>query len=81
MGASVIVRNVVAGMVVGIVAVVYALSYAAVIFAGDLSAALPYGVAITLVTAVVVTGITSAFGTIPFGIAGPDIYSVLPLAV
>jgi len=77
---DVILRNLSAGLIVGIVAVIYAFSYAAVIFAGDLSYALPYGIAITLTTAVVVTAITSVFGTIPFGISGPDIYSTLPLA-
>lgn len=75
-----VLRDMIAGLIVGLVAVIYAFSYAAVIFAGDLSHALSYGIAVTLIAAVVVTGITSILGTIPFGISGPDIYSTLPLA-
>lgn len=73
-------RNVNAGLISGLITVTYALSYAAVIFAGELDPWLPYGIAMTLITAVVVTCITSMFGTISTGIAGPDIYSTLPLA-
>jgi hypothetical protein len=39
--AALVVRNVAAGLIVGVVAVTYAISYAAVIFAGDLAHALP----------------------------------------
>jgi sulfate permease, SulP family len=73
-------RNVAAGIVTSAVTVTYGFSYAAVIFAGELSFAFPYGVAMALITAMAAAIVTAVFGTIPFGIAGPDVYSAVPLA-
>jgi SulP family sulfate permease len=73
-------RNLGAGLVASILTVTYAFSYAAVMFAGELSFAFPYGVAMALITAAVAAILTATLGTIPFGIAGPDVYSAVPLA-
>lgn len=73
-------RNVVAGMITSTVTITYAFSYAAVIFPGDLSFAFSYGVGMALITAMTAAIVTAMFGSLPFGIAGPDVYSALPLA-
>ncbi|MCA0213248.1 MAG: cyclic nucleotide-binding domain-containing protein [Proteobacteria bacterium] len=60
------------GAVAGLVAVAYALSYAALLFAGPLHALLPLGLGLCLVNAMVGAFWLSWRSQLPFAIGGPD---------
>lgn len=65
-------REVAGGLIAGLVAVVYALSYAALLFAGPLHALLPVGIGLCLVNAVLGALWLAWRSELPFAIGGPD---------
>ena len=72
--------NIGAGLLSSVVMLCYALSYAALIFSGDLSAYLHSGVLVTLMCCVVVAPVIALSSSIRFSIGGPLIvWMVLPL--
>lgn len=73
--------NVSAGLVAGLVTLTYSISYAALIFAGDLAPYLPLGVSIALISTVILGASIACMSSLPFVIAGPDGNSAALLAV
>lgn len=65
-------REAAGGTVAGMVAVAYALSYAALLFAGPLHALLPLGLGLCLVNAMLGAFWLSWRSQLPFAIGGPD---------
>ena len=65
-------REAAGGAVAGMVAVAYALSYAALLFSGPLHALLPLGLGLCLVNAVLGAFWLSWRSQLPFAIGGPD---------
>lgn len=65
-------REAAGGLVAGLVAVVYALSYAALLFAGPLRALLPVGIGLCLVNAMLGAFWLAWRSELPFAIGGPD---------
>jgi len=65
-------RSVVSGVVVGLLSILFYLSYAALIFSGPLTPWLSYGMAATFVTGAVGGAAVSMFSSLPFAIGGPD---------
>ncbi|MGE0329434.1 MAG: SulP family inorganic anion transporter [Ramlibacter sp.] len=65
-------REAAGGAVAGMVAVAYALSYAALLFAGPLHALLPLGLGLCLVNAMIGAFWLSWRSQLPFAIGGPD---------
>jgi len=61
-----------AGLLSGIVTLTYSISYAALIFSGDLEQYLPHGIAIALISAVLVAVVVALGSSFPFALAGPD---------
>lgn len=64
--------NLFAGAVSGLVSVTYSLSFAALIFSGNLSSYLSIGIQSALVSAVLVAFVVACSSSFPFAIAGPD---------
>lgn len=64
--------NVSAGLVAGLVTLTYSISYAALIFSGDLSPYLPLGISSALTGAIVLGTVVALTSSLPFVIAGPD---------
>jgi SulP family sulfate permease len=64
--------NVSAGLVAGLVTLTYSISYAALIFSGDLSPYLPLGISSALTGAVILGIVVALASSLPFVIAGPD---------
>lgn len=60
-----------AGLILGLSAVIYAISYAALMFSGPLAPLLPYAITVTLITAAV-GGLYGLFSEEPTIVAGPD---------
>ncbi|RZM82535.1 SulP family inorganic anion transporter [Leptolyngbya iicbica] len=69
---QVLIPNVTAGLITGLLTLTYSVSYAALIFSGDLSPYLSIGVSSALVGAVVLALIVAWGSSLPFIIAGPD---------
>jgi SulP family sulfate permease len=65
-------RSVVSGVVVGLLSILFYLSYAALIFSGPLAPWLSYGMAATFVTGAIGGAAVSMFSSLPFAIGGPD---------
>jgi len=65
-------REVSGGLVTGAVAVVYAMSYAALLFPGALKSLLPYGIGLCLVSAMLGAFWLAWRSELPFAIGGPD---------
>lgn len=65
-------REAAGGVVAGMVAIAYALSYAALLFAGPLHALLPLGLGLCLVNALLGAGWLAWRSQLPFAIGGPD---------
>ncbi|MFB2975697.1 SulP family inorganic anion transporter [Microseira sp. BLCC-F43] len=61
-----------AGLVAGIFAVIYSVSFATLIFSGNISQYLPIGLGLTLFTSTVVSAIVALFSANPTAIAGPQ---------
>ena len=65
-------REVSGGLIAGAVAVVYAVSYAALLFPGSLRHLLPIGIGLCLINAVLGAFWLAWRSQLPFAIAGPD---------
>jgi SulP family sulfate permease len=65
-------RSVVSGVVVGLLSILFYLSYAALIFSGPLTPWLSYGMAATFITGAVGGAAVSMCSSLPFAIGGPD---------
>lgn len=79
MSTGVILRQTSAGLISGLSAVIYALSYGALLFAGPLSGLVGYAITVTLITAVI-GAIMGALSDGKSFIAGPDSNTVTVLA-
>lgn len=64
--------SITSGLVAGIFAVIYSVSFATLIFSGTLSEYLPIGLGLTLFTSTVVSAIVALFSANPTAIAGPQ---------
>lgn len=73
--------NLCAGLISGLVNITYSLSYAALIFPGELSQFLPFGITSTLITACLTGAIVAVRSSLPFIISGPDSNAAAILAV
>jgi SulP family sulfate permease len=69
---QVLIPNVTAGLITGLLTLTYSVSYAALIFSGDLAPYLSIGISSALVGAVVLAFIVAWGSSLPFIIAGPD---------
>ncbi len=69
---QVLIPNVTAGLITGLLTLTYSVSYAALIFSGDLSPYLSIGISSALVGAVILALIVALGSSLPFVIAGPD---------
>lgn len=69
---QVLIPNVTAGLIAGLLTLTYSVSYAALIFSGDLAPYLSIGISSALVGAVVLGIIVALGSSLPFIIAGPD---------
>jgi len=67
-----IARSLASGLVVGILSILFYLSYAALIFSGPLAPWLSYGMAATFVTGAIGGAAMSLCSSLPFAIGGPD---------
>lgn len=65
-------REVSGGLITGAVAVVYAMSYAALLFPGGLKQLLPYGIGLCLINATLGAFWLAWRSQLPFAIGGPD---------
>jgi sulfate permease, SulP family len=69
---SALLRELSGGIVAGAVAVTYAMSYAALLFPGDLKELLPYGIGLALISAMLGAFWLAWRSQLPFAIGGPD---------
>ena len=65
-------QGIIAGAVIGVVSLLFYLSYAALIFSGPLAGWLAYGLSATFITGAIGGAITSFRSSIRFTIGGPD---------
>ena len=65
-------RELSGGLIAGAVCVVYAMSYAALLFPGELKSLLPYGIGLALVNAMLGAFWLAWRSQLPFAIGGPD---------
>jgi sulfate permease, SulP family len=73
--------NVLAGLTVGLVSLTYSVSFAALIFTGNLSPQFPQGVGSALITSAIVGAIVALHSSFPFAIAGPDSTATAAIAL
>lgn len=66
------IADILAGLVVSLVAIIFNISYAALIFSGPIAAYLPFGIAAALLSLAISTVIVSLFSSLPILCAGPD---------
>ncbi len=72
------INSMVSGVLVGVMAVVFATSYASMIFAGDLAVYLPNGIGIALASATIIAATVALMSSYPSVVANPqDINSVV----
>src|SRR5262245_8966815 len=64
--------DLVAAGVSALVSICYSISFAAMIFSGNVAADLPVGVAMALVSAGITGALVAALSPFPFAMAGPD---------
>jgi sulfate permease, SulP family len=69
-----------AGAICSTLSITYSLSYAALIFSGQLEHQLSYGIALTFLSAAVAGSIVALRSSLPFAIAGPDSSAVVIFA-
>jgi len=69
---SPVLRELSGGIVAGAVAVAYAMSYGALLFPGALAALLPYGIGLSLISAMIGAFWLAWRSQLPFAIGGPD---------
>ncbi len=67
-----ILPNIMAGLIAGVVALPYCVSYASLIFAGELSNYLSIGIGSALVCTIVSSVITAFGSSFAFAVIGPD---------
>lgn len=65
-------RSLVSGAVVGILSLLFYLSYAALIFSGPLAPWLAYGIAATFITGAIGGAAMALLSSLPFAVGGPD---------
>jgi SulP family sulfate permease len=65
-------RDLLAGVVCGVVSLTFGLSFAALIFSGPLTPWLAYGIAASFIASSVAALVVALGSTLPFSIAGPD---------
>ena len=73
--------NLLAGLAVGLVSLTYNMSFAALIFSGDLSPYFPQGVGSALVSSVIMGTIAALRSSFPFAVAGPGANATAILAL
>ncbi len=79
--ASSLLANLSAGITTGLVNLVYSISFAALIFSGDLARFFPQGLGISLIGATITAIIVAGRSSFPFALAGPDPNSAVILAL
>lgn len=79
MSATTLIRQASAGVIAGLSAVIYALSYGALLFAGPLSSLVGYAITVTLITAVI-GAVAGALSEGKSFISGPDSNTITVLA-
>lgn len=79
--APALLRNLLAGLTAGLVTLVYAISFAALIFAGRLTDYFPQGIGTALIGATVTAILVASRSSFPFAIAGPDANSAVLVAL
>jgi SulP family sulfate permease len=65
-------RSVISSAVVGVLSILFCLTYAALIFSGPLAPFLAYGIAATFITSAIAGAMISWRSSLPFAIGGPD---------
>ena len=75
------VANVLAGLVVSLVAIIFNISYAALIFSGPLAPYLPFGISAALISLVVSALVVSFLNSLPILCGGPDSLTAAIVAV
>ena len=70
-----------AGFISGIINLIYSVSFAALIFPGNLSTYLPLGLSCALISAILTALIVSLKSSLPFTISGPDSNGAVILAL
>ncbi|XGV98312.1 MAG: SLC26A/SulP transporter family protein [Leptolyngbya sp. BL-A-14] len=73
--------NLFAGLTAGLVTLVYSISFAALIFSGNLAPFFPQGLGIALIGATVAAILVASRSAFPFALAGPESNSVILLAL
>lgn len=73
--------NVLAGLTVGLVSLTYSVSFAALIFTGNLSPQFPQGIGSALISSAIVGAIVALRSSFPFAIAGPDSTATAAIAL
>lgn len=76
-----ILTNFLTGIMLGIMTIATCLSNAALIFSGDLTPFLPFGISIALISGTLVTVIVAFGSKFPFALAGPDSNASALLAI
>lgn len=67
-----IIGDVLAGLIVSLVAIIFNISYAALIFSGPIAAYLPFGITASLLSLSISAVIVALFSSLPILCAGPD---------
>ncbi|MEZ4869007.1 MAG: SulP family inorganic anion transporter [Caldilineaceae bacterium] len=67
-----LVANVLAGLIVSLVAIIFNISYAALVFSGPLASYFPYGISATLISLSLSALVVSTLSSLPILCAGPD---------
>jgi SulP family sulfate permease len=75
-----IVRDIAGGCLTGLVAVTFAIAYAALMFSGPLAPHLPVGLGITFTSTLILAAVIGLRSVIPFAAAGPDSNSSVIIA-
>ncbi|MET0221147.1 MAG: hypothetical protein ABW213_10860, partial [Tardiphaga sp.] len=65
-------NDVFAGLVAAVLTISFGLSYSVLIFSGPLTSLLPYGIAMTFISASVAAAIVALGSTFHFAVAGPE---------
>jgi sulfate permease, SulP family len=73
--------NILAGLTVGLVSLTYSVSFAALIFTGNLASQFPQGVGSALISSAIVGAIVALRSSFPFAIAGPDSTATAAIAL
>lgn len=74
-------HNLFAGLIAGLATLIYSISFAALIFSGDLARFFPQGVGCALIGATVTAIIVAWRSGFPYALAGPESHSAIILAI